>query len=156
MNKTDSIAKIAEDADLTKKSAEAALNAFIGAIETSLKKGEKVQLVGFGSFEVRKRAARKGRNPQTKEEIKIPASKAPVFKAGKAFKEAVEAAHMESWDQEYPCEGSVIEDGIRWSAVLLKDGKEYRSHGEESYVPYGHEELVRAIRICDPNNDYLF
>ncbi|MBR4421072.1 MAG: hypothetical protein IKS69_00885 [Erysipelotrichaceae bacterium] len=76
--------------------------------------------------------------------------------SGKAFKEAVEAAHMESWDQEYPCEGSVIEDGIRWSAVLLKDGKEYRSHGEESYVPYGHEELVRAIRICDPNNDYLF
>lgn len=89
MNKTDLIAKIAEDAELTKKSAEAALNAFIGAIETSLKKGEKVQLVGFGSFEVRKRAARKGRNPQTKEELKIPASKAPVFKAGKALKDLV-------------------------------------------------------------------
>ena len=89
MNKTDLIARIAEDADLTKKSAEAALNAFIGAVEGSLKKGEKVQLVGFGSFEVRKRAARKGRNPQTKEEIKIPASKAPVFKAGKASKDLV-------------------------------------------------------------------
>ena len=89
MNKTDLIAKIAEDAELTKKSAEAALNAFIGAIESSLKKGEKVQLVGFGSFEVRKRAARKGRNPQTKEEIKIPASKAPVFRAGKPLKDLV-------------------------------------------------------------------
>lgn len=89
MNKTDLIAKIAEDAELTKKSAEAALNAFISAVESSLKKGEKVQLVGFGSFEVRKRAARKGRNPQTKEEIKIPASKAPVFKAGKALKDLV-------------------------------------------------------------------
>lgn len=89
MNKTDLIAKIAEDADLTKKSAEAALNAFIGAIETSLRKGEKVQLVGFGSFEVRKRAARKGRNPQTKEEIRIPSSKAPVFRAGKALKDLV-------------------------------------------------------------------
>ena len=86
MNKADLIAKIAEEADLSKKSAEVALNAFIGAVEGALKKGEKVQLVGFGSFEVRKRAARKGRNPQTKEEIKIPASKAPVFKAGKALK----------------------------------------------------------------------
>ena len=89
MNKADLIAKIAEEAELSKKSAEAALNAFIGAVEGSLKKGEKVQLVGFGSFEVRKRAARKGRNPQTKEEIKIPASKAPVFKAGKALKDLV-------------------------------------------------------------------
>ena len=86
MNKADLIAKIAEEAELSKKSAEAALNAFIGAVESALKKGDKVQLVGFGSFEVRKRAARKGRNPQTKEEIKIPASKAPVFKACKALK----------------------------------------------------------------------
>ena len=70
MNKLDLVAKIAEDAELSKKSAEAALNAFIKAVEGALKKGEKVQLVGFGSFEVRKRAARKGRNPQTKEEIK--------------------------------------------------------------------------------------
>ena len=73
----------------TKKSAEASLDAFISTVTESLKKGEKVQLVGFGSFEVRKRAARKGRNPQTKEEIKIPASKAPVFKAGKALKDLV-------------------------------------------------------------------
>ena len=89
MNKADLIARIAEEADLSKKSAEAALNAFVDAVEGALKKGEKVQLVGFGSFEVRKRAARKGRNPQTKEEIKIPASKAPVFKAGKALKDLV-------------------------------------------------------------------
>ena len=89
MNKADLIARIAEEADLSKKSAEAALNAFVDAVEGALKKGEKVQLVGFGSFEVRKRAARKGRNPQTKEEIKIPASKAPVFRAGKALKDLV-------------------------------------------------------------------
>ena len=89
MNKADLIARIAEDAELSKKSAEAALNAFVDAVEGALKKGEKVQLVGFGSFEVRKRAARKGRNPQTKEEIKIPASKAPVFRAGKALKDLV-------------------------------------------------------------------
>jgi len=89
MNKADLIAKIAEEAELSKKSAEAALNAFVGAVEVALKKGDKVQLVGFGSFEVRKRAARKGRNPQTKEEIKIPASKAPVFRAGKALKDLV-------------------------------------------------------------------
>lgn len=89
MNKADLIAKIAEEADLSKKSAEAALNAFIDAVEGALKKGEKVQLVGFGSFEVRKRAARKGRNPQTKEEIRIPASKAPAFKPGKALKDLV-------------------------------------------------------------------
>jgi DNA-binding protein HU-beta len=89
MNKADLIARIAEEAELSKKSAEAALNAFVSAVEGALKKGDKVQLVGFGSFEVRKRAARKGRNPQTKEEIKIPASKAPVFKAGKALKDLV-------------------------------------------------------------------
>ena len=89
MNKADLIAKIAEEAELSKKSAEAALNAFIGAVETALKKGDKVQLVGFGSFEVRKRAPRKGRNPQSGEEIKIPASKAPAFKPGKALKDLV-------------------------------------------------------------------
>ena len=89
MNKADLIAKIAEEADLSKKSAEAALNAFVGAVEGALKKGEKVQLVGFGSFEVRKRAARKGRTPQTKEEIKIPATKSPKFRPGKALKDLV-------------------------------------------------------------------
>ena len=89
MNKAELIAKIAEESKLTKKAAEAALDAFVVSVEGALKNGEKVQLVGFGTFEVRERAARKGRNPQTKEEIKIPASKAPVFKAGKALKDLV-------------------------------------------------------------------
>ena len=89
MNKSDLIAAIAAKTGDTKKNAEATLNAFVEAVTESLKKGDKVQLVGFGSFEVKKRAARKGRNPQTKEEIKIPASKAPVFKAGKALKDVV-------------------------------------------------------------------
>lgn len=89
MNKAELIASIADKAELTKREAEAALNAFITSVEGALKKDDKVQLVGFGSFEVRKRAARKGRNPQTREEIKIPASKAPVFKAGKALKDLV-------------------------------------------------------------------
>ena len=89
MNKSDLIAAMAAKTGETKKSAEASLDSFISTVTESLKKGEKVQLVGFGSFEVRKRAARKGRNPQTKEEIKIPASKAPVFKAGKALKDLV-------------------------------------------------------------------
>ncbi|CCZ55748.1 histone family protein DNA-binding protein [Clostridium sp. CAG:1219] len=89
MNKAELIAKIAEESKLTKKAAETALDAFMTTVEGALKKGEKVQLVGFGTFEVRQRAARKGRNPQTKAEIKIPASKAPVFKAGKALKELV-------------------------------------------------------------------
>ena len=89
MNKSDLIAAIAAKTGDTKKGAEATVNAFVDVITESLAKGEKVQLVGFGSFEVRKRAARKGRNPQTKEEIKIPASKAPVFKAGKALKDLV-------------------------------------------------------------------
>ncbi len=89
MNKAELIAKIAEESKLTKKAAETALDAFVTSVEGALKAGEKVQLVGFGTFEVRQRAARKGRNPQTKAEIKIPASKAPVFKAGKALKELV-------------------------------------------------------------------
>ena len=88
MNKADLIAAIAAKTGETKKSAEASVNALVDVITEALVKGDKVQLVGFGSFEVRKRAARKGRNPQTKEEIKIPASKAPVFKAGKALKES--------------------------------------------------------------------
>ena len=89
MNKSDLIAAIAAKTGETKKDAEATLNAFVDVVTETLVKGDKVQLVGFGSFEVRKRAARKGRNPQTKEEIKIPASKAPVFKAGKALKDVV-------------------------------------------------------------------
>ena len=82
MNKSELIAAVAAKTGETKKNAEASLDAVIEVITEALSKGDKVQLVGFGSFEVRKRAARKGRNPQTKEEIKIPASKAPVFKAG--------------------------------------------------------------------------
>ena len=89
MNKSDLIAAMAAKTGSTKKDAEATLNAFVDVVTEALVKGDKVQLVGFGSFEVRKRAARKGRNPQTKEEIKIPASKAPVFKAGKALKDLV-------------------------------------------------------------------
>ena len=89
MNKTDLINSIATKSGLNKKNSEAALNAFIGSVEEALQNGEKVVLVGFGTFEVRARAARKGRNPQTKQEITIPASNAPVFKAGKVLKEKV-------------------------------------------------------------------
>ena len=89
MNKTEMIAAVAAKSELSKKDAEKALAAVIETIEGALKKGDKVQLIGFGTFEIRARKARTGRNPQTKETIKIPASKAPVFKAGKAFKDAV-------------------------------------------------------------------
>jgi DNA-binding protein HU-beta len=89
LNKTDLVEKIVKATKLTKKDSDKALTAIIGAISGALAKGEKVQLVGFGSFEVRKRAARKGRNPQTGKEISIAARKVPVFKAGKALKDAV-------------------------------------------------------------------
>jgi DNA-binding protein HU-beta len=89
MNKAELVASMAEKSGMSKKDAEKALNAFIESVEGALISGDKVQLVGFGSFEVRQRAERKGRNPQTKEEITIPASKVPVFKVGKAFKDAV-------------------------------------------------------------------
>ncbi|EEP27864.1 DNA-binding protein HU [Shuttleworthella satelles DSM 14600] len=89
MNKTELVAAIAEQADLSKKDAEAALKAFTDVVSKSLKKGEKIQLVGFGTFEVSKRSARTGRNPQTGKTMKIAASKAPKFKAGKALKDAV-------------------------------------------------------------------
>ena len=89
MNKIELIAAVAEKADLSKKDAEAAINATVEAITEALSQQEKVQLVGFGSFEVKARAARVGRNPKTKEAIQIPASKPPVFKAGKALKDAV-------------------------------------------------------------------
>ena len=89
MNKTELIAATAEKANLSKKDTEAAVNAVIDVITEALKKGDKVQLVGFGSFETRERAARVGRNPKTKEEIKIPASKVPAFKPGKALKDAI-------------------------------------------------------------------
>lgn len=89
MNKAELISAVAQQTGLTKKDSEAAIDAFVSVVEDTLSKQEKVVLVGFGTFEVKERAARKGRNPQTKEEIMIPASKAPVFKAGKALKDKV-------------------------------------------------------------------
>ncbi len=89
MNKVELIAAVAEKAQISKKDAEKAVAAVICSIEGALAKGDKVQLIGFGTFEVRERAARTGRNPQTKETIKIAASKQPVFKAGQALKNAV-------------------------------------------------------------------
>ena len=89
MNKTELVAAMAEQTNLSKKDAEAALKAFIDVVSEELKKGEKVQLVGFGTFEVSERAAREGRNPQTGETMEIKASKTPKFKAGKALKELV-------------------------------------------------------------------
>ena len=87
MNKTELVAAMAEQTNLSKKDAEAALKAFIDVVSEELKKGEKVQPVGFGTFEVSERAAREGRNPQTGETMEIKASKTPKFKAGKALKD---------------------------------------------------------------------
>jgi DNA-binding protein HU-beta len=89
MNKTELVAYVAEKADLTKNNAAKVVEATLEAITEALKRGEKVQLIGFGNFEVRDRAERKGRNPSTGEEITIPASKQPAFTAGKSLKEAV-------------------------------------------------------------------
>ncbi len=89
MTKTELIDKISSGAGLTKADAEKALNATLNAIKSALKKGQKVALVGFGTFSVAKRKARKGRNPQTGEELRIPATKVPKFTAGKSLKEAV-------------------------------------------------------------------
>ncbi|MFC0188532.1 HU family DNA-binding protein [Fictibacillus iocasae] len=89
MNKTDLINTVAEQSELSKKDATKAVDAVFEAIAESLKSGDKVQLIGFGNFEVRERAARKGRNPQTGKEIEIAASKVPAFKPGKALKDAV-------------------------------------------------------------------
>lgn len=89
MTKTDLVSAVAEKTGVTKKDAGAILDALIEEIIGAVKKGDRVQLVGFGTFELRERAARTGLNPQTKEQIEIPASKAPAFKAGKAFKDAV-------------------------------------------------------------------
>ena len=89
MNKSELIEKIASDADITKAAAGRALDSFIAAVTGALKDGDKISLVGFGTFEVRERAERTGRNPQTGAEIKIAAAKVPAFKAGKALKDAV-------------------------------------------------------------------
>ncbi len=89
MNKAELVAAMADKTELSKRDAEAALKAFTDVVAEELKKGEKIQLVGFGTFEVSERAERVGRNPQTGEEMKIPASKAPKFKAGKALKDMI-------------------------------------------------------------------
>ena len=89
MNKAELIAAIAERTELSRKDAEKALKAFTEVVEEELKKGEKIQLVGFGTFEVSERATREGRNPQTGETMQIAASKSPKFKAGKALKDAI-------------------------------------------------------------------
>ena len=89
INKQSLVEQVAEKTGLTKKDATAAVDVLFDGIQTSLKDGEKVQVIGFGNFEVRERAARKGRNPQTGEEITIAASKSPAFKAGKQLKDAV-------------------------------------------------------------------
>ena len=91
MTKAELVTMVAEKADLTKKDAEKAISALVESISETLAKGEKIQLVGFGTFEVAERAARTGKNPQTGEAIKIPASKAPKFKAGKALKDMLNA-----------------------------------------------------------------
>lgn len=89
MNKSELIAKVAEKSGITKKDAEKAVAGIFASIQEALVEGDKVQLIGFGTFEVRERAARMGRNPQSGEEIKIAAAKTPAFKPGKALKEAV-------------------------------------------------------------------
>ena len=91
MNKTEFIAAVAEKAEISKKDSEKALKAFVDVVTEQLKAGDKVQLVGFGTFEVSERAAREGRNPQTGKEMTIAASKAPKFKAGKALKDMINA-----------------------------------------------------------------
>lgn len=89
MNKTELISEIAQKSNMTKKDAEKVVNAFFATVEETLQAGEKVQLIGFGTFEVRERQARKGRNPQTGAEIEIPATRVPAFKPGKALKDAM-------------------------------------------------------------------
>ena len=89
MNKTELVANVAEKAGMTKKDAEKALNAVVESVKEAVAKKEKVQIIGFGTFEVKERGARVGRNPRTKEEIEIPASRVPAFKVGKALKDAV-------------------------------------------------------------------
>lgn len=90
MNKTDLIGEVAGKAEITKKDAEKVINAFFTTVEDALKSGDKIQLIGFGTFEVRDRQARKGRNPQTGAEIDIPAARVPAFKPGKALKDALD------------------------------------------------------------------
>ena len=122
MNKTELIAAVAEQAELSKKDAEKALKAFTDVIAAELVKGEKVQLVGFGTFEVSERAARVGRNPQTKQEIKIPASKAPKFKAGKAFCQCCFVADISHIHLIVKINVSLIEHGLDRFLQIFNSG----------------------------------
>jgi DNA-binding protein HU-beta len=90
LNKTELISEVAGKAEITKKDTEKVINAFFTTVEDALKAGDKIQLIGFGTFEVRDRQARKGRNPQTGAEIDIPAARVPAFKPGKALKDALD------------------------------------------------------------------
>lgn len=90
MNKADLVASVADKTGMSKKDTEKIINAVVESVESALARGDKVSLVGFGTFEVRERAARMGRNPQTGQEIRIPATRVPVFKAGKSLKDAVD------------------------------------------------------------------
>lgn len=107
MNKTELINAVAEASELSKKDATKAVDSVFDTILDALKNGDKIQLIGFGNFEVRERSARKGRNPQTGEEIEIPASKVPAFKPGKALKDAVagKAANDENYSENYALGG---------------------------------------------------
>ena len=108
MNKTELVAAMADAAGLSKKDAEKALKAFTDVVAEELKKDGKVQLVGFGTFEVSKRAAREGRNPQTGKTMSIPASKAPKFKAGKALKDSINSYCLERFGVSLLCNGTLF------------------------------------------------
>ena len=126
MNKAELINSVAASADVSKKEAEAVVSATFDAITAALKDGDKVQLVGFGSFEVKKRAARVGRNPKTKESIEIPASVVPVFKAGKALKDAVKYSKNKKRGREKGVPVFVIikdqEKAFPWGKVARRAG----------------------------------
>ena len=113
MNKTELIAQVAEKTGLSKKDSELAVNASLETITETLIQGEKVQLVGFGAFDVKERGVRMGRNPKTKKEIEIPASRVPQFKAGKALKEAVDRSKL--FPEELPDAGQLFAFIIRRS-----------------------------------------
>ena len=131
MNKTELVAAIAEKAGLSKKDAEGAVKAFTDTVAEQLKAGEKIQLVGFGTFEVAERAARTGKNPQTGEAIKIPASKAPKFKAGKALKDVVNTPAA-------PAKGCHL-CGSLFSLYLIKFMK-------SRFINYGNRTQVSCVR----------
>lgn len=129
MNKTDLVDTVAKVTKLSKKESEGAINAVLDSITDALANDEKVVLVGFGTFEVRSRAARKGRNPSTKEEIKIPASKAPVFKAGKVLKERSTAEEVSPLTRAHPNGCHPADDIVKSSDELKAPGNVLFSGG---------------------------